>query len=323
MKKIISAILTCCILLSGGHVFALNWYNYETKEERCYTVPEGLSEGETKRRLEEYKEEYGFIPEYEVPEEDWVTLHSKDGRTMKTVYFLVDSYKNLGWYTEPMVTLYASGGRSENFPESEIEAQKAVGWYSEPVVTMYAFGGKVNDFVESEVENQKSVGWYTEPIVTMYARDGRQAEFFQSEVEAQRSVGWYSEPFVTMYTIDGRTALFQKSEISAQKKVGWYETALGAKLARETQEEEYNKNVEASRKFYVGAKVMGSIFAYSWYGTVQNVQNGQVLVNWDYFCDSDGFPLTNQFDIITLEYAIGVYLNEPTWYEASKVYFLR
>lgn len=319
-KSITSAVLAVCILLSANSVFALSTYNYTTKEE-LYLDEEGMSE----ERIEDYKSarrSEGFIPEDEIPAEDWVTLYSADGRTMKTVYFLVDTYKNLGWYTENLVTLYAKGGRSESFPKSEVEAQKTVGWYEEPLVVMYAFGGKVEEFVQSEVEAQKTVGWYTEPIVTMYARDGRTAEFFQHEVEAQKTVGWYVEPFVTMYTIDGKTELFQPNEVSAQKKVGWYDSEISAKLARETRDEELQKNIEASKKFYVGAKVMGSVFAYSWYGTVKDVRNGQVLVNWDSFYDSYDFKITNRFEIINLEYALGVYLNEPTWYEASKVYFL-
>ncbi len=111
-KSITSVMLAVCILLSANSVFALNLYNYTTKEE-LYPDDEGWSE----KGLEGYKRERreeGFIPEDEIPAEDLVTLYSADGRTMKTVYFLVDTYKNLGWTLAKPVTMYACFGRKND-----------------------------------------------------------------------------------------------------------------------------------------------------------------------------------------------------------------
>lgn len=71
-KSITSVVLAVCILLSANSVFALNLYNYTTKEE-LYLDDEGWSE----KGLEGYKRERreeGFIPEDEIPAEDWVQL---------------------------------------------------------------------------------------------------------------------------------------------------------------------------------------------------------------------------------------------------------
>ena len=111
-KSITSVMLAVCILLSANSVFALNLYNYTTKVE-LYLNDEGWSE----KGLETYKSERreeGFIPEDEIPAEDLVTLYSADGRTMKTVYFLVDTYKNLGWTLAKPVTMYACFGRKND-----------------------------------------------------------------------------------------------------------------------------------------------------------------------------------------------------------------
>ena len=201
-KSITSAVLAVCILLSANSVFALNLYNYTTKVE-LYLDDEGWSE----KGLEGYKKERreeGFIPEDEIPAEDWVTLYSADGRTMKTVYFLVDTYKNLGWTLAKPVTMYASDGRTISV-------------------------------LESEVEDYKKVGWYFQPFVTMYSADGRTQKFPKNETYAQSKVGWYYEPPVTLYSADGRSQKFAKSEAEAQKKVGWYESLAEAKAAAKAQ----------------------------------------------------------------------------------------
>ena len=95
-KSITSAVLVVCILLSANSVFALSTYNYTTKEE-LYLDEEGMSE----ERIEDYKSarrSEGFIPEDEIPAEDWVTLYSADGRSQKFAKSEAEAQKKVGWY---------------------------------------------------------------------------------------------------------------------------------------------------------------------------------------------------------------------------------
>ena len=240
----------------------------------------------------------------------------------------VEFFKSCGWYLESdltpenKVTLYAPDGRTIDIHKSEIEAYKNVGWYEEPVVTLYTEDGRSDCFSQSEVEAQLTVGWYREPFVELYSWDGRSQSFPQSEVESQLTVGWYKEPFITLYAWDGRSQKFPKSEVKAQKTVGWYEKWELDNLKSE-QAEKDRKNIELAKNFYIGQRVCGSVFSYEWYGTVKDINNGKILVNWDAFYDSYGFRITNQMEIISLEYALGVYINEPTWYDASQVYIAK
>ena len=264
----------------------------------------------------------GWYLESDLTPENKVTMYAPDGRTIDIHKSEVEAYKNVGWYEEPMVTLYAEDGRSQYFPQSEVEAQLTVGWYRDPFVKLYAWGGKSEYFPQSEVEAQLTVGWYREPFVELYSWDGRSQYFPQSEVEAQLTVGWYKDPLVTLYSWDGRSQKFPKSEVKAQKSVGWYEKWELDNLKAE-QEEKQRKNIELAKKFYVGQRVCGSVFSYEWYGTVKDIKNGKILVNWDSFYDSYGFRITNQMEIISLEYALGIYINDPTWYDASQVYIAK
>ncbi len=266
----------------------------------------------------------GYITLDKVPKELQITLYDDNGGTIGVPDFLVEEYTSSGWHEKAStVTMYAPDGRTLNIAPSNVDAYKAVGWYTEPVITLYAYDGRQEVFLMSEAEAQMTVGWYKTPFVTLYAYDGRSERFPQNEVAAQKTVGWYDEPFVTMYALDGRTAKFPKSEVSAQRKVGWYDSIEDVNKEKEKQWQAYQKELELSKKFYVGARVAGSIISYEWYGTVKEISNGKVLVNWEGFYDSYGFKITNQFEIITLEYSTGVYLNEPTWYNASEVFLAK
>ena len=259
----------------------------------------------------------------DIPAKDLVTLYSTDGKTLTIHKNLEPKYLKKGWYKERPVTMYALDGRTLWVIPSEIQAYKNVGWYEEPMVTLYAADGRSQSFPKSEVAAQKTVGWFDEPLVTMYAYDGRSQKFLKSEVEAQKTVGWYTEPFVTMYALDGRSQKFPKSEVAAQKTVGWYESQSEINNYYANQQAKQQENLSAASKFYVGAQVAGSMLIYNWYGTVQQVSNGKVLVNWDSFYTSDGMCVTNPFEIIMLESKTGVYLNEPVWYDASDLYLVR
>ena len=89
------------------------------------------------------------------------------------------------------ITMYAPDGRTIDVLESEIETYKNVGWYIEPVTQMYALDGRTIYVPNSEVDAHKNVGWYLTPVTTMYAPDGRTIVIPQDEVTAYQNVGWY------------------------------------------------------------------------------------------------------------------------------------
>ncbi|UKI35285.1 MAG: hypothetical protein L6V93_13910 [Clostridiales bacterium] len=175
-------------------------------------------EGWSEKGLEGYKKERreeGFIPEDEIPAEDWVTLYSADGRTMKTVYFLVDTYKKtLDGRLQKPVTMYASDGRTISVLESEVEDYKKVGWFVYSEVTMYSLDGRSVSVPISEVNEYKRVGWYETKVtpVTMYAPDGRTLSVANTEVDDYKKVGWYEVPVQTLYAPDGRSSVFLQKQ---------------------------------------------------------------------------------------------------------------
>ena len=122
-KSIKSVVLAVCILLSANSVFALNLYNYTTKEE-LYLDDEGWSE----KGLEGYKRERreeGFIPEDEIPAEDWVTLYSADGRSQKFAKSEAEAQKKVGWYESLAEAKAAAKAQSAQHTAQPKQEQKS------------------------------------------------------------------------------------------------------------------------------------------------------------------------------------------------------
>ena len=116
--------------------------------------------------------------------------------------------------------------------------------------------------------------------------------------------------------------LINTAEYQAEKK-RLQEEAAEAKRQQEQKakaKEEYAANIEAAKKFRVGTQVLKSIFVLSCRGTVQKISDGNVLVVWNGFYNSNGVKETNPFNISIYEGKMGLPLNEPTWYPASSLY---
>lgn len=138
---------------------------------------------------------------------------------MKTVYFLVDTYKNLGWTLAKPVTMYASDGRTISVLESEVEDYKKVGWFVNSEVTMYSLDGRSVSVPISEVNEYKRVGWYETKVTS-----------------------------VTMYAPDGRTLSVENTEAEEQKKAGRYESLAEAKAAAKAQSAQHTAQPKQEQK---------------------------------------------------------------------------
>ena len=123
--------------------------------------------------------------------EEQITMYAPDARTISVLASEAESYKNVGWFYEPVTLMYAADGRTLYVPNSEVDAHKNVGWYLEPVTLMYATDDRTIYVPNSEVNAHKNVGWYSAPPVKLYAPDGRTIFVGQDEVYAYTNVGWY------------------------------------------------------------------------------------------------------------------------------------
>lgn len=99
--------------------------------------------------------------EWKLSSSDKITIYDGNNNTMTLFDYEAIPYLNSGWSTEQnMVTMYAPDGRTIEVGVQEIETYKNVGWYTEPVVTMYAADGRTIVVFENEVPAYRNVGWY-------------------------------------------------------------------------------------------------------------------------------------------------------------------
>ena len=99
--------------------------------------------------------------EWKLSSSDKITIYDGNNSTMTLFDYEAIPYLNSGWSTEQnMVTMYAPDGRTIEVGVQEIETYKNVGWYTEPVVTMYAADGRTIVVFENEVPAYRNVGWY-------------------------------------------------------------------------------------------------------------------------------------------------------------------
>lgn len=99
--------------------------------------------------------------EWKLSSSDKITIYDGNNSTMTLFDYEAIPYLNSGWSTEQnMITMYAPDGRTIEVGVQEIETYKNVGWYTEPVVTMYAADGRTIVVFENEVPAYRNVGWY-------------------------------------------------------------------------------------------------------------------------------------------------------------------
>ncbi len=139
------------------------------------------------------------------------------------IIFLVFVSVPVGYTGSLDVTMYAPDGRNIVVPIEEVESYKNVGWYIDPVVTLYSYDSREIVVKTEEKSAYMEVGWYEEPLVVMYAPDTREIKVKKSEVEQYKAVGWYEEPATYVYSKDGRSLSILKREVESYKKVGWYD----------------------------------------------------------------------------------------------------
>lgn len=187
------------------------------------------------------------------------------------------------------ITMYALDGRTIEVAETEAASYNRVGWYYTPVTVVYATGNRTLVIPQEQLQEYLTVGWYTEPVTTLYAADGRTIVVYQSEVAAYTNVGWYTEPLVTLYSMDGRTITVLKSEVAAYTKVGWYTSQSEINAIKEKEE---NEKALLSQ-FKTGMSVKKSYIIYTYYGSVQGVENGKVKVKWNAIYDINGRKITD------------------------------
>ncbi len=95
-----------------------------------------------------------------MPSETKITMYASDGRTIEVFQSEAESYRNVGWYLEPVTLMYAADGRTMYVANSELDAYQGVGWYLSPVTTVYAPDGRSILIYQYELHNYINSGWY-------------------------------------------------------------------------------------------------------------------------------------------------------------------
>ena len=64
-----------------------------------------------------------------IPIRTFTTMYSLDARTTLVDITRVDSYKNSGWYSEPVAKLYSKDGKTSVVPLSDVFVHRKKGWF--------------------------------------------------------------------------------------------------------------------------------------------------------------------------------------------------
>lgn len=127
-----------------------------------------------------------------------VIMYTEDNSEIKVGVHLVERYRELGYYIEPVIKLYSPYGTCEYIGRSKMYEKVLEGWSEKPFETeLYSHGGKTVKVYLHEKDKYIAEGWYEELLVPMYFTDGSVTYINALQKDYYIACGWSEHPVKT------------------------------------------------------------------------------------------------------------------------------